>query len=267
MNTKDAIDAFLCSSRARGLSLKTIQWYAGIFRVFSANYKKLPRRSESCEEFILSCPAGDERRHGYYRALHALYNFACRRLGLKNNPMLNVTPPHRKKKLPRPLAPEQLNQLLSFPHPARVKAALLFLTCTGARLSEMLSLDRTSFMETEWGPVAFITGKTGERIVPLDVNTYNTIMNFVPFNLSPGRMSRLISRAFRDARVPGSAINLRHTFGTLWEGDEHALQLIMGHSRYTTTQQYRQLRVKTLIEQHAKYCPLKMVLPLSRNML
>ena len=265
--TEQYVSAFLKTTEAKGRSKWTITWYRSILNIFAAMYPALPRDPVQCEEFILTCTAGDERRHGYYRALRALYNYAERRMGLKNNPMRQMDPPGRKKKLPRPLTPEQLNQLLVFPHPARIQAVLLFISDTGARLSEFLSLDKDSFFETEYGVIASITGKTGERLVPVSRNVYNNVIKVVPLNISSNRLSRIVSQAFREAHVPGSAINLRHTFGTLWEGSEESLQSIMGHSDFQTTQRYRELRTKLICQQHAMYSPLRHVLPMSKNML
>jgi len=261
------VSAFLKTTEAKGRKKRTIDWYRGILRIFTVQYQKLPLTPGACEDFILSCKAGDERRHGYYRALNAMYNYAERRMGLKNNPMRQVDPPSRKKKLPRPLTPEQLNQLLMFPHPARIIGAMLFISDTGCRLSEVLSLNHNSFYETEYGIVASIDGKTGERLVPISRTTYKAILKVIPFKIGPNRLSKIISQAFKDARVPGSAINLRHTFGTLWEGSEEALQAIMGHTDFKMTQKYRALRTKLICEQHAIYSPLRRVLPSSQRML
>ncbi|MBN1188792.1 MAG: hypothetical protein JXA46_03490 [Dehalococcoidales bacterium] len=86
-------------------------------------------------------------------------------------------------------------------------------------------------------------------------------MEVLPFKIGSNRLSKIIFQAFKEARVPGSAINLRHTFGTLWEGSKEALQTIMGHSDFKITQKYHQLRTKLICEQHAVYSPLCRVLP------
>lgn len=269
MKTNKAIETFLHSLHAKGRSARTVDWYYGILNNFALMYPKLPKKLIQCETFIISCPAGDERRHGYYRALHAFYNYAEQRLNLKSNPMDCATAPGRKPKLPRPLTAEQLNQLLSYPHKARVKAVLFFLADTGFRLGELVDLFPEDIIETPQGYIATVpvTGKTGARLVPLGVETYSAIIKHLPLNISRGRMSHLIIRAFKDAHVPGSALNLRHTFGTLWDGDIDVLQLIMGHSKISTTMIYRRLQTEKLSLEHNKHSPLRSVLPFSRSML
>jgi integrase len=267
MKTKEAIESFLYSCRARGLSCRTIDWYADILRKFGLIYLKLPRKPSDCEAFIISCPGGDERRHGYYRALRAFYNYALERLRVKNNPMVYIKAPRVKPKLPRPLTPEQLNQLLSFPHRGRIKAMLLFLADTGARPGELVSLSPTDLIDAPSGYIASVTGKTGERFLPISPETYKAINKYLPLNISRGRISHLIIRAFQDSHVPGSAINLRHTFGTLWGGDLDILRIIMGHSKISTTMIYRKLQIDNLSRAHNIYSPLRLVLPISRSMI
>jgi integrase len=267
MKTAEAFESFIYSCRARGLSVRTIDWYAGILGKFLLMYNKLPKKPEDCEAFIISCTGGDERRHGYYRALRAFYNYSVERLRLKHNPIDHVTAPRVKAKLPRPLTIEQLNQLLSYPHKGRIKALLYFLADTGIRPGELVKLAPSDVVETAWGYIALVTGKTGERFVPLSPETYQSIIKYLPLSISRDRISHLIIRAFQDAHVSGSAINLRHTFGTLWRGDLDILRLIMGHSNIGTTMIYRKLQIEQLSRAHNIYSPLCLVLPLQRSML
>lgn len=266
MRTTDAIETFLQSRRARGLSIESLRWYKGIFKSFAREYPDLPEEPEPIFDFLALCRAGDERRHGYYRALRALYNYLDRRLNTFLNPMKFVDSPRRRPKQPRPLTPEELDQLLSYPHGAKIKAALFFLTDTGARVGELVSLTPSSLSQTPYGYIAKITGKTGARLVPISPETYNALTKVLPFGYTRYRLRRLISKAFQDARVEGSGINLRHSFGSLWAGDELILQRIMGHAHLSTTRIYRALRVEQLSEQHNRYSPLKMILASTKRM-
>lgn len=266
MDTRTAVSEFILSRTSANLSTETIRWYRGILNAFTEFYPKLPRKERDIELFLSACTAGDERQHGYFRALRAFYNYLETRHH-KKNLVRFIGEPQTDKKLPRPLSPEKLNQLLCFPHPRRTKAVLFFLANTGVRLSELVTLQPEDFDETLWGYSARVTGKTGTRVIPVSHSVYTMVIGEIPFKMTTGRMSHIVTAAFRDAHVPGSAINLRHTFGTLWEGSEDVLQMIMGHSKYSTTQIYRHLRIKVLSEQHAKYNPLKLVLPMTQNML
>ena len=265
MRTKEAINLFLKSRQAKGLSLQTLRWYKGILDAFVRQHDKLPRKPEAIEDFISSCTAGDERRHGYYRAIRTLYRFLQKRYG-KSNPVDKFEPPKRTKKIPLALTPDQLDQLLRFPHQPKIKVALLFLADTGCRIGELSNLKPEDLSQTPWGYLAKVRGKTGERLVPISPEVYHGLLKYLPLPYSPFRLRRLVSQAFHNAHVPGSAHTLRHTFGTLWQGDELVLQVIMGHAYLSTTKIYRHLRTQTLSEQQHKYSPLRMVMSMSKEM-
>jgi integrase/recombinase XerD len=255
----EAVEAFLKSRMAKGLSPRTINWYRVTLRPFAAMFPVLPGDPVAVEDFLIQCRAGDERRHGYYRALRAFYRFLARRLKVEN--IINlVDAPRRQPKRPHPLTLDELDQLLSFPHQAKIQSVLQFLADSGARVGEAARLKPEDLTETQWGPVARVTGKTGARIIPISESTYQTLLRILPFGLSANRLCRLVSAAFRDAHVKGTAHALRHTFGTYWEGDEMILQYILGHAQLSTTQIYRQLRTRKMCEQHHEHSPLKMVM-------
>lgn len=259
MDTSTAVQTFLKSRQAKGLSQFTIAWYRSVLTPFAAMFPELPHRPERIDEFLITCQAGDERRHGYYRTLRAFYRFLRRRFKVENI-MAMVDPPKRSNKRPRPLTLDELDQVLSFPHSARIQTAIMFLSDSGARVGEAAHLKPQDITETEWGPLARVTGKTGTRLVPIGESTYRALLAQLPFRLSPNRLCRLVSRAFKDAHVKGTAHSLRHTFGTYWDGDELMLQYILGHAHLSTTQMYRQLRTRKMCEQHREYSPLKLVM-------
>ena len=266
MQTEEAVAKFILSRKARSLSPETIRWYSDILRSFAKQFPRLPKKTEEIEGFIAICTAGDERRHGYFRAIRAMYRYLARRYEIFD-PTSKLDAPKRKPKLPRPLMPDEIDQLLAYPHPSKIKAALLFLTDTGARVGEASTLTMENIAETPYGHIAKINGKTGSRWVPISYETYVALSKALPFGYSKYRLRRLISFAFRNARVPGSGINLRHSFGTYWEGDIFALQQILGHAHLSTVLIYRQLRTKFISEEHRKYSPLRMVLSSSKSML
>lgn len=267
MRTADAVQTFLTLKMARGLSPETIRWYKGILYAFSGFCLDLPEIPEPILSFMAVCSKGDERRHGYYRALKAFYNYLDIRLHAFPNPMKFVEPPRRIKKYPRALTIDELRQLLEYDHPKKIKAALMFLTDTGARIGELSNLKLNDLSDTPFGYIAKITGKTGARLVPISYETFHELCITLPLNYTNYRLRRLIAMAFRNAKVPGTAHTLRHTFGTMWQGDELILQQIMGHAHLSTTRIYRHLRTEMLSQQHRQYSPLHMVLTQPRNMI
>jgi integrase len=260
MNTCKAIESYLYSCQSRGLSPQTISWYATILKYFAALNPILPGLPGSCEAFINSCKAGDERRHGYFRTLRAFYNYAEKRLGMANA-VATLKAPKRSKKLPRPVPLDYMVQLLSFPHPGRIKAAIAFLIDTGVRIGELVKIQPGDFIENPPGYLVKVSGKTGPRIIPVSSRAQNAMIKYLPFNITANRLSRLVASAFREANVPGTAHCLRHSFGTYWQGEDISLlQHIMGHSNINTTMIYRQVQYDQLVKAHEQYSPLKLVL-------
>ena len=266
METGLATQLFLSSRRSIGLSPETIRWYQGILKFFAQRYETIPGDPSQIEAFIADCKGKDERKHGYYRTLRCFYGFLENRYEV-TNPMGLVYAPKRRRKFPPTLTPDDLDQLIAYPHPKKVKGALYFLIDTGARVGEVVGLTIPDLSDTPWGYTARVRGKTGERIVPISNETYNILFAILPFGYSKYRLRRLISMAFRNARVRGSAHTIRHTFGTLWNGDELVLQSIMGHAHLSTTKVYRHLRTEKLSEQHRRFSPLRMLGKRTPNML
>ena len=267
MLLKSAISLFILSRQSKSLSPETIRWYGSTFKLYGEKFTKVPLKPEYIELFLSGLRAKDERLHGHYRVLRCFYNFLAKRRLIKNNPIELIDPPIIKKKQPTYVLFDDLYKLLSYPHRKDVKAALLFLIDTGCRISELATLTIDMLNETPWGFTATVSGKTGERIVPISYDSYHAMMITLPFKYKPHRLSRLVSLAFQEAGVKGTAHALRHTFATLWDGDELALQKIMGHAHLSTTQGYRHLRAEYLLRQHQQYSPLKMLLSTSKSML
>lgn len=223
----------------------------------SPSTKKKP---EVIEQFIMNCPGKDERKHGYYRTLRCFYRFLERRYRV-NNPMKYIDPPRRLRKEPYTLSYIELNKLLSYPHKPVIKASLFFLADTGARLGELYNIKPEDFKETPFGFTVSINGKTGIRIIPVSREAMQSLLKVLPFPYLKHRLGRKISLAFKEAGIKGTAHTLRHTFATLWGGDEIALQKIMGHSNMETLTRYRHLKTYILSTQHNKFSPLNTANP------
>lgn len=258
MRTTDAISLFLDSRQARGDSPHTVKWYRLILEYFAAQYEEIPTTPEAIDKFLRSCKGGDERRHGFWRCLRALYRFLHRRHNI-DNPLELMDPPRRKRKLPITLTIDELLHLLTYPHPPDIAAYIYFLADSGARVGELDNLKPEDITRTPWGWVAKLDGKTGQRYTPISDRAYETILPYIPVPYKVDWLTRHISQAFKNAGVRGTAHTLRHTFGTLWKGSEFALKEIMGHSSFEMLRNYRNLRTDTLSQQHQNNSPLHML--------
>ncbi|MFM6966262.1 MAG: site-specific tyrosine recombinase XerD, partial [Rhodoluna sp.] len=201
------------------------------------------------------------------------------------DPSATIKPPKAPRRLPKALTIDQVETLLNTiggddPIAVRDRAILELLYATGARISEIISLDLDDLVDPT---LLRVLGKgSKERIVPvgrfaqtaleaylvrtrplLAVNGRGTPALFL--NQRGGRLSRqsawqIIHDASVAAKLPGeiSPHTLRHSFAThLLEGgaDVRVVQELLGHSSVATTQIYTLVTVDALREVYAAAHP------------
>lgn len=203
----------------------------------------------------------------------------------KADPAASVKPPKAPRRLPKAITVAQVEALLNTvsgddPVSVRDRAILELLYATGARITEIVSLDLDDLVDPT---LLRVMGKGAkERIVPvgryaqtaleaylvrtrplLAVNGKGTPALFL--NQRGGRLSRqsawqIIHDAAEAANLPGeiSPHTLRHSFAThLLEGgaDVRVVQELLGHSSVATTQIYTLVTVDALREVYATAHP------------
>jgi len=199
---------------------------------------------------------------------------------IESNPMTLIRTPRQKKKLPKAINVEQVEQLLSAPNDktllgARDRAILETLYSTGIRVSELVGINFGDIDET--GQAIIIRGKgRKERIVPLGshamtaighylqmMNTHNVtnetgepvFINKHNTRLSTRSVRRNVSK-YLDKVGLDPAISphtLRHSFAThlLDNGaDLRSVQELLGHQSLSTTQIYTHLTTKRMKESY-----------------
>jgi integrase/recombinase XerD len=202
-----------------------------------------------------------------------------------SDPAASVKPPKAPRRLPKAITVSQVETLLEAvggddPIAVRDRAILELLYATGARITEIVSLDLDDLVDPT---LLRVLGKgSKERIVPvgrfaqsaveaylvrtrplLAVNGKGTPALFL--NQRGGRLSRqsawqIIHDAAKAANLPGeiSPHTLRHSFAThLLEGgaDVRVVQELLGHSSVATTQIYTLVTVDALREVYATAHP------------
>jgi integrase/recombinase XerD len=199
----------------------------------------------------------------------------------KADPSATVKPPKTPRRLPKAITIAQVEDLLNAvsgddPVSVRDRAILELLYATGARITEVVSLDLDDLVDPT---LLRVLGKgSKERIVPvgrfaqsaleaylilLALNGKGTPALFL--NQRGGRLSRqsawqIIHDAAEAANLPGeiSPHTLRHSFAThLLEGgaDVRVVQELLGHSSVATTQIYTLVTVDALREVYATAHP------------
>jgi len=209
---------------------------------------------EPLELFIASYTSGDERRHGAFRALRAFYGWTSKRYDMAN-PMDKVSPPRRRHKEKSALSIDQLKQLLDADiTPEWVKTLVWLLADTGCRIGEVSGLNKDSIGED----TIKVSGKTGERIVPISPMTREKLLDQPGYTLFPYGKDYLrhsVKKAFSQAGLAGSAHLLRHTFCSLFQGSDLALKDILGHTTFTMVNNYRHTKDAKALEEHHQHSP------------
>lgn len=199
---------------------------------------------------------------------------------IESNPMTLIRTPRQKKKLPKAINVEQVEQLLSAPNDktllgARDRALLETLYSTGIRVSELVGINFGDIDET--GQAIIIRGKgRKERIVPLGshamtaighylqmMNTHNVtnetgepvFINKHNTRLSTRSVRRNVSKYLEKVGLDPaiSPHTLRHSFAThlLDNGaDLRSVQELLGHQSLSTTQIYTHLTTKRMKESY-----------------
>ena len=203
----------------------------------------------------------------------------------KLDPTASVKPPKAPRKLPKAISIAQVEALLAAaggedPISVRNRAILELLYATGARITEIVSLDLDDLIDPT---LLRVLGKgSKERIVPVGRFAQLALQDYLVrtrpmlaalgkgapalfLNQRGTRLSRqsawqIIHDAAQSAKLPGeiSPHTLRHSFAThLLEGgaDVRVVQELLGHSSVSTTQIYTLVTVDSLREVYATAHP------------
>ncbi|MBA7606173.1 Tyrosine recombinase XerC [subsurface metagenome] len=262
ISTLDAIEAFIKSRKSQGVSEITVKDYYSLFKPFVFKYQALPLTVEPIEEFLASLQVGLERRWTYRRALVALYHFLEQRKKIPKD-LVIIPPVKRPRKVRRVLTEEELRGLFAFTQDFQEKAILTFLIDGKVRASELVSLDR----EKVFPDHVTVDGKTDEREVPINPETYATLVQLAAsgplFRTNGRRMRRdylriVINRLMKRAGLKGKKLGphiLRHSASVqhmMFGGDLMSLKEELGHTQVSTTQIYAELASTQVKEIHQK---------------
>ena len=312
VETRAAIGCFLLDRESANLSKWTIDWYKRKLRRFCSRCPELPEEPVPIREFLASIQErmrpstatsglSDETKHGYFRAVRALYNFVQREWGFPlgsddkrddANPIRRLTAPRIKRKVMRSLSLDELHRLLNAPNGCREskwhlrdEAIVTLIADTGIRLSEaVLTWDSLN------GGTIYVDGKTGQREVPILPETRELLEKLRQWNqtqfgpspyvflgkqgpLTPQGVQEAVERTFKRAGLNGSRSSphtLRHTFARNWVaegGDPFSLQQILGHTTMTMVRRYVAMNTRELVKQHQRFSPVRAQARLSQGSL
>lgn len=276
----------------RGLSANTLTAYRN-------DLAKLSRFAESCGKDLLSLQADDLAT--FVRSLHkqglhpksvartlvavrGFYRFLIQDGHLKLDPSANLEAPKAWQSLPRFLAAEEVERLLSSPVTStelglRDKAMLEVLYATGLRVSEIVGLAPGN-VNLDLGFLTIFGKGDRERAVPLGRSAVEWTRKYLAIRtrlLAQGKATAALFIADNGQPLTRQAFwrivvsygekagighitphLLRHSFAThlLENGaDLRSVQMMLGHSDISTTQIYTHITNERLREIYKKFHP------------
>ena len=243
------------------------------------------------EAFVARSRARGLAESSVARSVVAVRNaveFTCKESKTLNQ-IKDVKPPKIKMRLPKALSISEIDSLLNTakspgnPDAIRESAILELLYGTGARISEVVSLNVGDVIKFDGGEVSSLrlTGKGGKtRVVPVGRYAREALDQYLVrvrpglvskdrealfLNDRGGRLSRqsmwtIVSQTAKRANisVDVSPHSLRHSYAThLLDGgaDVRVVQELLGHSSVTTTQIYTLVTIDTLRESYSSAHP------------
>ena len=271
----------------RGLSKNTISAYRRDIERFisEGDVPDLTKvTSSELENFISHSRSRGLAESSVARSVVAVRNaveFTCKEAKTLNN-IKDIKPPKIKMRLPKALTISEIDSLLNTakssgnPDAIRESAILELLYGTGARISEVVSLNVSDVIKFDGGEVSSLrlTGKGGKtRVVPVGRFAREALDQYLVrvrpgliskdrealfLNDRGGRLSRqsmwtIVSQTAKRANisVDVSPHSLRHSYAThLLDGgaDVRVVQELLGHSSVTTTQIYTLVTIDKLRE-------------------
>ena len=286
----EATESFITNLKVENKSLRTAYWYEEIFGVFKTYCRELnvielrQIDSDLIKRFLLylkeeKLNPNSKRRGlaqstiaGYFRGLHAFFNYLVREEWLADSPMRTMRGVKRPKEKVEPFEPEEFQKLLNvIPKKSflglRDYTLLWLLYDTGIRIGEALDLCDSDVNVMQM--FMKVRGKGGkERVVPFGITTRKVLHRYMDrwkrqeklteklfisrYGIPIGyrQVQRAMARYGKKAkinRVRCSPHTLRHSFAIQYlmnGGDQFSLQDILGHEDPSTTAIYVNLSIE-----------------------
>ena len=242
--------------RARGLRPSTVEQRRRHIERFvrKVGVSPLDATLEQCEFWWLTLTCGPVSRAVELSHIRSYCQWAVRFGHITADPTARLDAPRRRRRLPRPIGADRLEQAMTNAQTQpRLYVCLTLAAFSGLRCIEIATLRWEDIDDSHM----VVTGKGGhQRVVPLHPKVSEALAMLPnddgPFviprmdgwkdrHLHPGRVSGMINEYLHGLGIHDTAHSLRHRFGTDFyraSKDIRLTQEIMGHSSPTTTATY-----------------------------
>jgi len=281
--TSELVDTFIEAKASVGRSHYRVSNYRWALDPFSRAYPLLPLEPSCLEDYWsgLSHLANESQVDVSVR-IGTFYRWLVRRRYIppQLNPFLLAERPRRIQKLPRFLSQEMVRRVVRVSRPPVERALISVLLASGPRIGELLALTRDDVRNDA---LVLASGKTGERIIPLDQDVAAYLGQLDTHYLFPARrfgsgpeltgkplgvsgMQGMVKRVLKRAGYDGPKIGphlLRHTFATQYVaqgGSSITLARILGHSNTRMTDRYVSLSLVQIQEEYRRINALESIL-------
>lgn len=281
---KDVLDYLEYLKFERRVSANTIDSYGENLLLLCETVKKevINLKKNDIKKFLDNGDATPRTKAHYLTVFNSFYKYLVFMDKIDVNPCDGIKSPRIEKKLPNYLTSDEIDKLfdlrLTKPIDYRNKALLEVIYATGARISEVISLELNQIDFEECVIKVMGKGKK-ERIIPLGNTALNSLYtyisnyraflvkndtcNYVFLNKNGTKISRqgvfkILKELANKAGIKKeiSPHTLRHSFATnlLNNGaDLRVIQELLGHENLETTEIYSHLQNKKIEEDYSNH--------------
>lgn len=262
ISTAEMVEKYITWKTDEGVSKRTIEGYHGKLGAFTKAFPALPLLPDEIAHFLGQLNVDPLTRWDYRKHIIALYHFLEKRQII---PIVSILFPRVKvpRKVRRVLSSEEMQSLFAAAKDFQERVILTLLIDSKIRATELCTLTR----ENIFPDYIVVAGKTGQRPVPINRETYDMLTNLASdgllFKVEGRPMKReylrhqvqdIMHRAGLDGKKLGPHI-LRHSAAVqhiMHGGDLLSLKEELGHATTRMTEGYAQLAFPQVKQKHTE---------------
>lgn len=246
------VDAYAHYQHARGWSSATVKRRRITLAALARDLHPTPLSAATpaqLEDWTSNPAHGPATRHAYRCDLRAFYAWAHKRGHVGANPAVGLEQVKIPKRLPRPVDPTIVRQVIDCCPDYDTRLMLAFAAMCGLRRSEIAGLTTGDLMLHSRPPVVMVRAGKGAKDRPVPMPAMLVAMLAAVrrrsgplFTVSAVTVGRRVTAHLRACGIQATTHALRHSYGTeaarASGGNVTLVGRLMGHESVSTTQLY-----------------------------